>query len=213
MKGLIATATAVAMLSIASVAVAAPATNLTGTSERSGATLSQPATVTAVHGTSDGPLGKGTYEGTLTGGSSFTSPDCQGVYCQPVTGSITFSGHRGSFTGVVQPGSVVGIYDIHPRVATRTFTLTLRVAHGTRGYANAGGLLTLSYTSTFMRFFDDNFQLITTISDSRRADRRPPLALGPRVASSTRKVSVAPGAERSAPFSPATVQRRRDGDG
>jgi hypothetical protein len=83
-----------------------------------------------------------------------------------VTGAITFSGHRGSFTGVVQPGSVVAIFDVHPRVASRTFTLTLRVDGGTRGYKNSEGLLTLSYTSTRTRFFSDDFQLITTITDS-----------------------------------------------
>jgi hypothetical protein len=128
--------------------------------------LSDPAVVNVVHGTFAGPLGKGTYAGTLTGGTPFTSPDCPDPECQPVTGEITFSGQRGSFTGIVQPGSVVAILAIHPRVATRTFTLTLQVSDGTRGYAHADGLLTLSYTSTLMRFFDDNFNLITTISDS-----------------------------------------------
>jgi hypothetical protein len=165
-KRLIVIAMAIATLSIGAVAVAAPATTLTGTSEWSGDTLSEPAAVTAIHGTFDGALGKGTYEGTLTGGSSFTSPDCAAPVCQPVTGAITFSGRRGSFTGIVQPGSVVAILAIHPRIQSRTFTLTLRVTGGTRGYTNADGLLTLSYTSTLTRFFDENFQLITTISDS-----------------------------------------------
>ena len=165
-KRLIVVTTAIGTLLIGTVAIAAPATTLTGTSEWSGDTLSEPATVTAIHGTFDGTLGKGTYEGTLTGGSSFTSPDCAAPVCQPVTGAITFSGQRGNFTGVVQPGSVVAIFDIHPRVQSRTFTLTLRVTGGTRGYTNADGLLTLSYTSTLTRFFNDNFQLITTISDS-----------------------------------------------
>jgi hypothetical protein len=165
-KRLIVIAMAIAALPIGAVAVAAPATTLTGTSEWSGDTLSEPGTVTAIHGTFDGPLGKGTYEGTLDGGSSFTSPDCAAPVCQPVTGAITFSGHRGSFTGIVQPGSVVAILDIHPRVQSRTFALTLRVTGGTRGYTKADGLLTLAYTSTLTRFFDDNFQLITTISDS-----------------------------------------------
>jgi hypothetical protein len=165
-KGLIATVTAIVTLSIATVAAGAPATTLTGTSEWSGGTLDEPATVTAVHGTFDGTIGKGTYEGTLTGGTSFVSPDCPAPACQPVTGAITFSGSRGSFTGIVQPGSVVAIYVLHPRVQSRVFTLTLRVSGGTRGYTNADGLLTLSYTSTLTRFFDEDFQLITTISDS-----------------------------------------------
>jgi hypothetical protein len=165
-KGLIVITTAIATLLIGVVAVAAPATTLTGTSEWSDGTFTDPATVTAVHGTFDGTLGKGTYEGTLTGGASFTSPNCDTPVCQPVTGAITFSGHRGSFTGIVQPGSIVAIFDIHPRIQSRTFTLTLRVTGGTRGYTNADGLLILSYTSTRTRFFDDNFQLITTISDS-----------------------------------------------
>ena len=122
---------------------------------------------TAVHGTSDGPLGKGTYEGTLTGGSSFTSPDCQGVYCQPVTGSITFSGHRGSFTGVVQPGSFVGIEDFHPRIQSRTYSLTLLVTDGTRGYAHLdGSLLTLTYHSERRVELTDDFQIVITITDS-----------------------------------------------
>jgi hypothetical protein len=55
---------------------------------------------------------------------------------------------------------------VHPRVQSRTFTLTLRVTDGTRGYTNAGGLLSLSYFSLLTRFLDDNFQLMTTISDS-----------------------------------------------
>jgi hypothetical protein len=166
MKGLLVIAAAVVTLSIGAVAVAAPATTLTGTSEWSGRTLSEPGAVNVVHGTFEGPLGRGTYEGTLTGGASFTSADCAGVVCQPVTGAITFSGNRGSFTGVVQPGSVVAILDIHPRIESRTFTLTLRVTDGTRGYTTADGLLTLSYESTLTRFFDDNFNLITTISDA-----------------------------------------------
>ena len=164
-KGLVVVTAAAGTLLIGSLAAAAPAVTaaLTGTSEWSGGTLDDPATVTAVHGTFDGTLGKGTYEGTLTGGTSF---DCDFPYCQPVTGAITFSGHRGSFTGVVQPGSVVGIFDIHPRVQSRTFTLTLRVTDGTRGYTHADGLLTLSYTSTTTRFFDDNFQLHIVVSDA-----------------------------------------------
>jgi hypothetical protein len=160
----------IALIAFASSAVAVAATGtttLTGTSEWSGGTFDDPVTVTTIHGTFDGTLGKGTYEGTLTGGASFFFPDCPGPsYCQPVTGAITFSGHRGSFTGVVQPGSVVRVEDFHPRFQSRTFTLTLLVTDGTRGYTNADGLLTLSYSSERTRFVDENFNLITTISDS-----------------------------------------------
>ena len=160
----------IALVTFASSAVAVAATGsatLTGTSEWSGGTFDDPVTVTAIHGTFAGTLGKGTYEGTLTGGASFFFPDCDfSSFCQPVTGAITFSGNRGSFTGVVQPGSIVAVEDIHPRVASRAFTLTLRVTGGTRGYSNADGLLTLSYFSLRTRFVNEDFQLITTISDS-----------------------------------------------
>jgi hypothetical protein len=160
----------VALIACASPAVAVAATGtatLTGTEDWSGAPLSDLITATTINGTFDGTLGKGTYEGTLNGGSAYFSPDCDfPSFCQPITGSITFSGHRGSFTGVVQPGSFVGLEDIHPRVQSRTFTLTLRVTDGTRGYSHAGGLLTLSYFSLRTRFLDDNFNLITTITDT-----------------------------------------------
>jgi hypothetical protein len=54
-KGPVVLAMAVGALLIATVAVAAPATTLTGTSTWSGNTIDDPATVTAVHGTFDGP--------------------------------------------------------------------------------------------------------------------------------------------------------------
>lgn len=149
------------------VAVAATGTTtLTGTSEWSGGTFDNPATVTTSHGTFAGSLGKGTYEGTLTGGPSYFSTDCIS-YCQPVTGTITFSGHRGSFTGVVQPGSFVRVEDFHPRIQSRNFTLTLLVADGTRGYAHAdGSLLTLSYSSERRVEFTEDFQIVITITDT-----------------------------------------------
>jgi hypothetical protein len=143
-------------------AVAGTATTLTGTAEWSGGTFDDPVTVTAIHGTFDGSLGKGTYEGTLTGGTPVTNA-C-GPVCEPVTGAITFSGHRGSFTGVVQPGSVVGLEDIASH-SFRNFTLTMRVTDGTRGYATADGLLSLSYTSTWAHYFDGE-KFINTISDA-----------------------------------------------
>jgi len=158
----------IVLIAFASSAVAVAATGsttLTGTSEWSGETFGDPAIVNTIHGTFAGALGRGTYEGTLTGGASYSCDFPS--FCQPVTGTITFSGHRGSFTGVVQPGSFVGVEEVNPRFQSRTFSLTLLVTDGTRGYAHAdGSLLTLSYVSTRTRFVDDNFNLITTISDS-----------------------------------------------
>jgi hypothetical protein len=160
----------IAFIAFASSAVAVAATGtttLTGTSEWSGGTFDNPLTVTTSHGTFAGSLGKGTYEGTLTGsGPSYTSTDCIS-YCQPVTGAITFSGHRGSFTGVVQPGSFVRVEDFHPRIQSRNFTLTLLVTDGTRSYAHAdGSLLTLSYTSERRVDITEDFQIVITISDT-----------------------------------------------
>jgi hypothetical protein len=155
------------LLAFASSAVAVSATGtttLTGTAEWPGQ-FTDPVTHTVVHGAFAGSLGKGTYEGTLTGGASYACDFASG--CQPVTGTITFSGHRGSFTGVVQPGSFVGIEDFHPRVQSRTFSLTLLVTDGTRGYAHAdGSLLTLSYFSERRVEFTEDFQIVITITDS-----------------------------------------------
>ena len=87
--------------------------------------------------------------------------------CEPVTGSITFTSKRGSFTGVVEPGSVVALVDIASN-SWRNFTLTLEVVDGTRAYARANGAeLTLSYSSDWAHFFDfDTGQFIDTITDS-----------------------------------------------
>ena len=135
----------------AAVAAAGTGTALTGTAEWSGGTVGVP-TTTIVRGTFGGKLGKGTYEGTLTGGAAFTTTEC-GPVCEPITGTITFTANRGTFTGIVQPGSVVARQDIASH-SWRTFTLTLGVANGDRAYAHANGLLTLSYTSTFEHYFD-----------------------------------------------------------
>ena len=151
----------VALLALASSAAAGTdrAATLTGTAEWTDLS-------THVHGTFAGKAGKGTYDGTLDGGTSFTSGDC-GPVCEPVTGSITFSAKRGSFTGVVQPGSVVALVDIASN-SWRNFTLTLDVVNGTRGYAHANGdVLTLSYTSDWAHYFDfDTLQFISTVTDS-----------------------------------------------
>jgi hypothetical protein len=164
-KRLVVIGLALGALLVSAVAVAGSTTALTGTAEWSGGTIEDPATVTAVHGAFDGKLGKGTYEGTLVGGPSTTTASCNGPVCQPVSGTITFSGGRGSFVGVVQPGSVVGLVDIASH-SWRNFDLTLRITDGTRGYAHADGLLTLSYTSTFAHYFDfDANVFVSTVSD------------------------------------------------
>ena len=155
----------IAFATSAAAVAATGTTTLTGTSEWSGGTFDNPLTVTTSHGTFAGSLGKGTYEGTLTGGATYTCDFVSG--CQPVTGTITFSGNRGTFTGVVQPGSFVGVEEVDPRSQSRTFSLTLLVTDGTRGYAHLdGSLLTLSYFSLLTRSIDENFHPITTISDS-----------------------------------------------
>jgi hypothetical protein len=150
---------------VSAVAVAGTSTALTGTAEWSGGTLEHPATVTGIHGAFEGKLGRGTYEGTLTGGPSTITAPCNGPVCQPVSGTITFTGARGSFVGVVEPGSVVGLVDIASH-SWRNFDLTLAITDGTRRYAHADGLLTLSYTSTFAHYFDfDANVFVSTISD------------------------------------------------
>ena len=164
MKRLVVVGLALVTFFVSSLAVAGTATTLTGAAEWSGGTVDTPST-TAIRGAFDGKLGKGTYEGTLTGGSPFTTVDC-GPVCEPVSGSVTFTGNRGSFTGIVQPGSVVARQEIASH-SWRTFTLTLGVVNGTRAYAHATGLLTLSYTSTWSHYFDAQaLELISEISDS-----------------------------------------------
>jgi hypothetical protein len=154
--------TGVVLLALSGSAVSAAAdrsATLTGTAEWSDAS-------THVHGTFAGAFGKGSYDGTLDGGAQFTSGDC-GPVCEPVTGSITFTSKRGSFTAIPQPGSVVAFEDIASN-SFRNFTLTLEVVDGTRGYAHAdGAILTLSYTSDWEHFFDGTTgQFINTIIDS-----------------------------------------------
>jgi hypothetical protein len=188
-KRLVAIGTAFGALLLSAVAVASSPialaggpTTLTGTAQWFGGTFDTP-TTTLVHGTFNGKLGKGTYEGTLTGGAQFTTGDC-GPVCEPVSGTIRFSGNPGSFTGVVQPGSVVALVDIASH-SWRNFTLTLRITDGTRRYAHANGLLNLSYTSAFMHYFDyDTNQLVESISDTGtltgdlRRTAAPPVAPG-----------------------------------
>ena len=158
-KRLVVIGLALVAFSSSAAAGAGGGATLTGTAEWSDFS-------THIHGTFAGKLGKGTYDGTLDGGTPFTSGDC-GPVCEPVTGSITFTAKRGSFTGVVRPGSVVALVDIASN-SWRNFTLTLDVVDGTGGYARAtGGVLSLSYTSDWAHYFDyDTQQFIDTITDS-----------------------------------------------
>ena len=153
--------TIVALLALSGSASAAGERSaaLTGTAEWADAS-------THVHGTFAGTFGKGSYDGTLDGGALFTTGDC-GPVCEPVSGSITFTSKRGSFTGVVEPGSVVALVDIASN-SWRNFTLTLEVTDASRGYAQADGAeLTLSYSSDWAHYFDfDTGQFIDTITDS-----------------------------------------------
>jgi hypothetical protein len=159
MRRLLVTAVALLALSASAASAASRNATLTGTAEWSDAS-------THVHGTFAGTVGKGSYDGTLDGGAQFTSGDC-GPVCEPVSGSIAFTTKRGSFTGVVQPGSVVALVDIASN-SWRNFTLTLEVVDGTRKYARAdGAILTLSYSSDWAHYFDfDTGQFIDTITDS-----------------------------------------------
>jgi hypothetical protein len=159
MRRLLVTGVVLLALSGSATSAAARSATLTGTAEWSEAS-------THVHGTFAGAFGKGSYDGTLDGGAQFTSGDC-GPVCEPVTGSITFTAKRGSFTAIAEPGSVVALVDIASN-SWRNFTLTLDVVDATRGYARANGAeLTLSYSSDWAHYFDfDTGQFINTITDS-----------------------------------------------
>jgi hypothetical protein len=153
--------TTVALLALSTSAASAAGRNATlaGTAEWSDVS-------THVHGTFAGALGKGSYDGTLDGGAPFTTGDC-GPVCEPVSGSIAFTSKRGSFTGIVEPGSVVALVDIASN-SWRNFTLTLDVVDASRGYKRANGAeLTLSYSSDWAHYFDfDTGQFVNTITDS-----------------------------------------------
>jgi hypothetical protein len=153
----------------ASGAVASSDTTLTGTSEwtaESPPEVGLVSTTTTIHGTFTGKLGKGSYSGTLAGGSPVPPIGNCGPICENVTGTITFSSKRGDFTATVEPGSFVAISDIASHTF-RTFTLTLHVTSGTRSYAHADGTLSLTYASIWSHFFDEEvFQFINRIDDS-----------------------------------------------
>lgn len=159
MRRLLATTVALLALSTSAATGAGRSAVLIGTAEWSDAS-------THVHGTFSGTFGKGSYDGTLDGGAPFTTGDC-GPVCEPVSGSITFTSKRGSFTGVVEPGSVVALVDIASN-SWRNFTLTLEVTDASRAYTRAKGAeLTLSYSSDWAHFFDfDTGQFVNTITDS-----------------------------------------------
>ena len=130
MRRLLVTIVALLALFASAASAANRSGTLTGTAEWSDAS-------THVHGTFAGGFGRGSYDGTLDGGTPFTTGDC-GPVCEPVSGTITFKGKRGSFTGVVEPAGVVALVDIASD-SWRNFTLTLEVTGGTRGYARANG--------------------------------------------------------------------------
>ena len=159
MRRLLVTTVALLVVSSGSAAGAVRNATLAGTAEWSDAS-------THVHGTFAGTRGRGTYDGTLDGGAQFTSGDC-GPVCEPITGSITFTTRRGSFTAVAEPESVVALVDIASD-SWRNFTLTLDVVDGTRAYSRANGaVLTLSYSSDWAHYFDfDTNQFIDKITDS-----------------------------------------------
>jgi hypothetical protein len=156
---LLVTIVALLALSASAASGADRSATLAGTAEWSEA-------ATHVHGTFSGAFGRGSYDGTLDGGAPFTTGDC-GPVCEPVSGSITFTSKRGSFTGIVEPGSVVALVDIASN-SWRNFTLTLDVIDASRAYKRANGAeLTLSYSSDWAHFFDfDTGQFVSTITDS-----------------------------------------------
>jgi hypothetical protein len=96
----------------------------------------------AIHGTVQG---LGTYSGTLTAGTYFTSETC-GPDCAPVSGTIQFVTHRGNLTTTVDPQGLVTVTTIGSGT-TYGFSLPLRVTGGTKSYGHAGGTLTLDYAS------------------------------------------------------------------
>ena len=118
----------------------------------------------SISGRLAGNLGRGTYTGTLTPGTTlFTTSTC-GPVCADVTGSITVSTPGGRFTAVVQPGGVVSMEDIASH-SFRDFTLVLRITAGTRRYAHASGLLGLTYSSVWTHTFVDGV-FVSEIDDT-----------------------------------------------
>jgi hypothetical protein len=158
---------AVAAVTVVGVAAAAPLGStapakdkeaaLTGTSE-----WSSPDYV--ISGRFDGKLGRGTYSGMLTAGSSTFSTLTCGPVCADVTGTITFAANGGRFTVAVQPGSLVRLEDIASH-SVRDFTLELSVVAGTGRYSHADGSLRLSYSAVWTHT-TINGVFVNTIEDT-----------------------------------------------
>jgi hypothetical protein len=143
-------ATALAAVSVAGVADAAVGSAASASKAKQAALngTSEWSSVYAISGTFDGKLGHGTYSGTLAPGSTTFATDTCGPVCADVTGTITFTTERASFTAEVQPGSLVQLDDIASH-STRTFSLDLEIVDGTGRYLHAGGRLSLDYVSVW----------------------------------------------------------------
>jgi hypothetical protein len=96
----------------------------------------------AVHGT---VAGRGRYSGTLDAGTYFTTETC-GPSCAPITGTIDFVTRQGTLSARVDPEGLVTVTSIGSGT-TYSFNLPLVITGGTRGYAHAGGSLSLIYSS------------------------------------------------------------------
>ena len=150
----------VAVFALGAVVVAGAAASPKAVSKTKSATLAGTSvwgTTLTIEGELAGTLATGTYAGTVTFGSwGWDYPEC-GPSCALVTGDITFSTKKGTFTAALQPGSIAIKEEIASHswiwLTSGTYSertpVDLRVVSGTRGYANKTGLLTLSYTSTW----------------------------------------------------------------
>ena len=120
----------------------------------SGCDPAAPLTGMLVQGTySATSIGTGTYTGSIVPTAPIVCPSDQtpGGPFGPgppfaVAGSITFSGHRGSFVATIgTDSSGVAIGEVHGN--DYAFDLRLTVTSGTRRYSKATGSLTLAYST------------------------------------------------------------------
>lgn len=162
---------AVALFAVYVVGVAGASTTTVSkdkTADLTGTSTWLPNEVYTIGGTykGEGELGKGTYSGTLTGGSATSpGPDGCGPVCEDVTGTITFSANKGDLTVSALPGSELAVEEIASH-SFRDFALSLLVVSGTRGYAHASGQrLTLVYHSVWTHTFIDGV-FVSVIVDS-----------------------------------------------
>jgi hypothetical protein len=88
----------------------------------------------------------GTYSGTLTAGTYFTTDTC-GPQCAPITGTITFTTKHGSLITTVDPGGLVTV-NVIGSGTYYNFTLDLSIVDGTKSYGHASGQLSLQYGSS-----------------------------------------------------------------